>query len=182
MVSGLARRSAKCRTSGATIRARSCVKARRERRKHRPLYSVASRSPESRHVRHRRRAPRSHRRVVRPSQGPLRLLLHRDVGALLVLRDEGAAAALPHQVPPLQRRQRLQPDRRVRRPRLCDAGHRRPARRPLARHAQGGRVRRHPARARPSRHGDRRTSRDERRTASSRATPARCRCSIFRSR
>ena len=56
----------------------------------------------------------------------------------------------------LRRRHRLRPDRRVRRPGLCDAGDRRPARRPLARHAQGGRVRRHPARARPSRHGDRR--------------------------
>jgi hypothetical protein len=39
----------------------------------------------------------------RPSQGSLRLLLHRDVGALLVLRHEGAAAALPGQVPPVQR-------------------------------------------------------------------------------
>ncbi len=138
--------------------------------------------PGIRNVRHRRRSPRALRRAVRTPEGPLRLLLHRDVGALLVLRDEGAAAAVPHQIPPLQRRQRLQPDRRVRRPRLRDAGDRRPARRPLARHAQGGRVRRHPARARAPRHGDRGTSRVERRTASSRAMPARCRCSTSRSR
>src|SRR5690606_33548516 len=39
--------------------------------------------------------PGRQRRLPRPSQGRLRLFLHRDVGAFLLLRDEGAAAALP---------------------------------------------------------------------------------------
>src|SRR5690606_38006743 len=49
----------------------------------------------------RRRRRRSIRRIPWPSQGPVRVLLHRDVGALLVLRDEGAAAAVPGEVPPV---------------------------------------------------------------------------------
>ena len=93
------------------------------------------------------------RRLPGPSQGRLRLLLHRNVGALLLLRHEGAAAAVPDQVPPVRRQGRPGPARRLRWPGLLHPGVRRHAGRPLAGHAPGGAVRRHPAGAGPPRHG-----------------------------
>src|SRR5688500_14325017 len=64
------------------------------------------------HVRTRPGRAARARRLPRPPQGRVRLLLHRDVGALLLLRDEGAAAAVPAEVPRLRRRRGLRPDRR----------------------------------------------------------------------
>ncbi len=97
--------------------------------------------------------PRSARRTLRPPQGRLRLFLHRDVGALLLLRDEGAAAALPAAAPPLRRPLRAGRAGRLRRTGVLPAGDRRTAGRPLAGHAQGGGVRRAAAGGRAPGHG-----------------------------
>ncbi len=92
---------------------------------------------------------------ARPPEGPVHALLRRDVGALLLLRHARPADPLSDHALDVRRRQ-VQPDlRRLSQPRLHHPGARRLSRRSLARAAQGGAVRRHPADDRPQPDGGR---------------------------
>ena len=85
------------------------------------------------------------RRGPRTSQGPLRSVLRRNVGAFLLLRHARPAGALSRQALALFR-WRSEPDLRgLYQPRLHHPGARRLARRQVSRSAQGRAVRRRPA-------------------------------------
>ena len=111
-----------------------------------------------------RRAHRSaqERRGRRPSARAVRAVLRRDVGALQLLRDARAAGAVPDQALAVRRRQGDAGLWRLRGAGLYHPRPRRRARGSLARPAQGGAVRRHPAGGGPRAHGSRRQRRAER--------------------